>query len=222
MTQNHDSEAAGFVDAGALSAIVPGIPELYRQDLLSSTLLGQLAADKLFSRLTQSEQWYNRYFDTLGNLGWGFDHFSFKAFRPKSLTFTVEEVVLGLLEKKITVSEVALVEATMSSLRDLPDDDPRVIVFNERSHSLNDVNVQIIIQTSSVMWSAGIVFTTSQEVKRIFHEKLWTAQLGGDIQCRAQAATLNEAVYSQVRKSVNEKLGSKRNELILRLDIAPR
>ncbi|HWM90113.1 MAG TPA: hypothetical protein VN493_05050 [Thermoanaerobaculia bacterium] len=221
MLQGKDNQGeAGFVDSGILSAFVARVAELHRQDLLSSTLFGQLAADKLFSRMTQPEEWCQKYFETIEKVGWQIGSFRFNHVRPVSATFTVEEMALALLETKVTPAEIELARKTMRSLRELPEKDPRVVVFNGSSHSTNAVNVQISVRTPSVMVSAGLAFTTRQEVKRTLGEELLTAQLEGDILDFVQVGKLNEAVYSKVRESVIEKLGPRRKELILQLDIA--
>ena len=210
----------GYVDAGTLPAFVADVPELYRQDLLNSTLLGQLAADKLYSRTAQPQEWYKHYFATLGRVGWNCDTFDFKPLRLDTATFTFEEIALRLIAKKVTATELALATKALRSLRDLPDDDPRVIVFNGNTHSKSAVNAQVSVRTPSVMVNVGLVFTTGQEVTSLLVEEFETQRLDGDIQTLVQVTTLNELIYTTVRKSVIEKLGPRRKKLILELDIA--
>ncbi len=212
-------EASSFVDSGTLPVFCPDVPEPQRQDLLNSTLLGQLVADKRHARKTEPQEWYSEYFKTLGNLGWVFDSTTFKNIQPKVFKFTIEEIVMRLLRPKTSAEERALVQETMRSLRNLPDTDPHVIVFNDGTHSESSVNAQVSVRKSEVMVNVGVVFTTSQKLKSLLHEKLETKSLESDIQTIVQVATLNEAAYSDVRESVIQKLGSKRKELILELDI---
>jgi hypothetical protein len=219
MQNKRTPEATGFVDEGTLLTLCPDVPELQRQDLLSSTLFGQLAASKLFSRKVQPMEWYKKYFETLGTVGWRFDTSALEPLRPQSEMFTIEEIVMGLLKQKTSEGEYALAQETMHSLRDLPDADPRVIVFNDSTHSEYSVNIQVGVQRAEAMVNVGVVFTTSQELKSVFHEKLETKRLKDGIRAIVQVATLDEEVYSQVRESVVKKLGAKREELILELDL---
>jgi hypothetical protein len=49
--KNTVSQNAGFVDGGILLSFVSDVQALHRSDMLNSSLLAQLAADKQYSRL---------------------------------------------------------------------------------------------------------------------------------------------------------------------------
>lgn len=211
---------AGFVNAGNLLSFASTVPSLQRCDILNSILLAQLAADKKYSRIDNAEKWYGFYTDTLGQLTWQSRIFKFNEYTPHNNTFTLEDVVFSVFEKNITDDQLSLVKKTINTFRDLPNDDMRVELYDKLTHSLHIINVQVgVVNSLSVMSTVGIILKTKQEVERLFTGKFSVSMLDSKIITVLYSAALNEELYSSIREKVIDKLGLKRNELILDLDI---
>ena len=60
----------GFVDCGSLVSFTENLSEQNKEDVLNSTLLAQLAANKKYDRKTQHDEWYTFYMKVLENVGW--------------------------------------------------------------------------------------------------------------------------------------------------------
>jgi hypothetical protein len=60
-----DTTDSGYVDAGSLISFVAGVSAENRADILNSTLLAQLAANKQYNREQQTQEWYGMYREVL-------------------------------------------------------------------------------------------------------------------------------------------------------------
>jgi hypothetical protein len=212
-------ENAAYVDAGNLAPFVSALPALYQSDILDSTLLAQLAADKKYSRFDETGRWQEVYTSTLGQLYWHITSFSHRQHVPTEEMFSLEDLVLDSLRKIATAAELSLVKETIGRFKALSDDDERVLVYAEFTHSGRIVDLQVsVADRSSRQGSVSIVFETDQEIMRnLFEERFCVAKLVGEIRIWSMIATLNEESYGKIRQNVIEKLGSKRDSLILSL-----
>jgi hypothetical protein len=113
------------------------------------------------------------------------------------------------------------VKETIDTLRDLPNDDNRVDVFQKFGHSSHAVNVQVGVGNPSHMSTVGVVLKTKQQVERVFRERFSVPELDGAVETTLRIAALNEDVYETIRNEVIDRLGPRRmKELILDLDIS--
>ncbi|WP_375514223.1 hypothetical protein [uncultured Nostoc sp.] len=242
-----------FVDAGVLFSFITSAPQpkqtvQNQNDILDSTLLAQLAADKKYSRFQKSQDWYRYYTDTLGELGWDNPFFNFDDYFPKNKTFTLKDVVIHIFQKlandqKISNAELVLVEDTINIFNKLANDDKRVNIYNSFTNfvavdnsnasssdvnnpgeiiplkDLRTINLQVdVVDQSLNLASVGIILTTKQKIeKKLFTQGFLTSLVQGKITSVSYLASLNEGIYSQVRKQVIEKLGDKREQFILKL-----
>ena len=61
---------SAMVVAGSTVSFLPGMTKQQQEDVLDSTLLAQLAANKKHDREKQTDAWYQTYAEVLGNIGW--------------------------------------------------------------------------------------------------------------------------------------------------------
>lgn len=218
------SRATGFVDAGALFSFVPAVTDRSRSDVMDSVLLAQLAADKKLSRFTKPDDWYNFYVEILGDLTWQITAFRIEQLTPPGSTFTLEDIVLGGLQGIVTSEEIDIVRQTIRTFNELPEEDPRVSVYEEfsRSSSLSSFIVDLqagVTNGSSILSTVVIVLETEQEINGLFKETFLVPKLVGKVRTLSYRGALNEKAYASLRDAVIAKLGSKRSELILDLDV---
>jgi hypothetical protein len=179
-----------------------------------------LAADKKHSRFTEPEDWYSFYTNILGDLTWQIAAFQTEQYVPPGSAFTLEDVVLYVLRGIATGDEIDLVRETILTFNKLPDDDPRVLVYERLSHCSSIVDLQVgVTDGSSVLSALGVVLETEQEVQGLFTEEFLVARLVGKVRTLSYRGALNEKAYAPLRDSVITKLGSRRSELILDLDL---
>ena len=216
-----EGQKSAFVNGGSLTSFVSDLTAQHQSDVLNSTLLAQLAANKKFDREEQTVEWYKFYRNVLENVGWVIQAFDFTKFKASGATFTVDKVVLDLLASIASENEMEVVHETLHAFEALADEDNRLRIFDDQSHSLDKGNFQIAVASESggvvAMKMAAFHFTTSQHVTRV----LWFGFSSSktDLYHGAQQISLNEEIYGQVRSPVVDKLGENAHRFIHNLEI---
>lgn len=212
---------AGYVAGGSLVSFVAGVPEQNQRDVLNSTLLAQLAADKRFGREANPGDWYRFYVDVLGKSGWGVQGFDFQAYTSKKPSFTADEVVLEIAAATLTGNELAVITATLDALKKLPKEDGRLQLFDHSSRRERQGNFQIIVCNESdgdvAMKNMAFTFSSDENVTSVLFFTFASASTR--FRQAAQAQRLNQRLYASVRQSVLEKLGGNARASIADLDI---
>lgn len=211
----------GFVDSGSLVSFVSGIGKQNREDVLNSTLLAQLAANKKFNRQEQIEEWYQFYVDVLSKLGWVIQNFSFEKYRASGQTMEISSAILEVIGAILSESELEALKVVIGSLKQ-SSNAPWWEVFSNSSTSSEKGNMQIMPakedSSGQVVLALGSFhFTGKSETD----QWLWFKYSSSDISLYkgTQAATLNSQLYSKVRQAVIDKLGDNIKKSIGELEI---
>lgn len=215
------TEPSAAVVDGSLISFVANLPLQSQQDVLNSTLLAQLAANKQFDREKQTVEWYKFYRNVLENLGWVVQEFSFLKYHPSGNSFTVDQAVIKILEAIATGAEVAVVAATIGALKALGADSGPMVLWNSATSSVSAGNFQIGVANLSggvVMLKIGaFYFTTTQTTDSFLWFSYSSSQM--DLYHGGQPMNLNELVYAQVRQAVIDKLGDRATTFVADLPI---
>lgn len=212
---------AGYVDKGALVSFVAGVSAQNQSDVLNSTLLAQLAADKQFNRETQVLDWYGAYTNVLGKIGWTLQGLNWENYSASSTSFTVDKVVLELAAAALTGGEAAVVAATIEAAKSASSSSGPITLFNQSTHSDSQGNFQVSVCSENdgvvAMKNMAFTFSTSDNVTDVlvFH----FASAKTQFRQAAQAQSLNAAVYATVRAAIIDKLGNNAKSFIANLDI---
>lgn len=215
-----DEKSANVVD-GSLVSFVANLTSQNKSDTLNSTLLAQLAASKKFDRWKNTTDWYKFYTDVLQKVGWVFQEFNFQKYSAGGSTFTVDKVVVEVLAAIASGNEVAIAQETMNALKALSDGDKGMVLWNSNTTSAEAGNFQISVCAESngsvVMKNGSFYFTTSTTTSKF----LWFSYSGSNMSIfkNGTTMTLNQEIYSKVRKEIIDKLGSKAVEFVADLDI---
>lgn len=214
-------EPAGYVDDSSIVSFVSGLSDEHKSDVLNSTLLAQLAANKKYDRWKDTEKWYKFYVDVLGKVGWVIQGFKFTEHSGSGMTLKVQDVILKLLASIATENMILIVTETMEALKALKDDDGRLVLFDSQSQSLGKGNFQIAVASEvggNVATSIGAFYFNSKETKSRF---LWFNYSKSDIHFfeGCQSITLNEEVYAEVRDAVIKKLGDSAKTFVQDIEI---
>lgn len=210
-----------FVDGGSVVAFVAEVSGQNREDVLNSTLLAQLAADKKFNRETQVMDWYGFYTNVLGKLGWTQQGFNWKKYEATQMSFTMDKVVLDIAKAALTGQELLVIAAALDAMSKLPEQDGKLRLFNHSASSDTEGNFQISVCTETngavAMKTMAFFYNSEQQSTDVlffnFSSKSTNLQQSTNIQ------TLSPSVYGQVRNSVLEKLGKNAQDFVLELDI---
>ncbi|MFG1478829.1 hypothetical protein V5F53_09180 [Xanthobacter sp. V4C-4] len=218
----NDSEQSAQVNAGSLTSFTEKLSGQNKADVQNSTLFAQLAANKAFDRTLQAMDWYKKYTEVLGIIGWNQPAFAFDTYKSGGTTVRLDEAVLGILAAIATANEVAMVKATMVGLEGLKDDSKQMLIWDSNANSGSNGNFQIfpvdaLPNGDVVMVLDGMQFTASSSHYRF----LWWTWNSNSIQIQraANKFVLNESVYARVRQSIIDKLGDRAEQLVAEIEI---
>jgi len=214
-----DTEGSA-VDKGSMVSFVSGITPLHKSDVLNSTLLAQLGAEKKYNRFTQPMEFYSFYCAVLANVGWVVPTMVHQKFEPKGASFTVSQAVLEILAAIATGNELAILTATLNSLKD-PKNERQLSLFDSQSfpESLGTFQISPVGEDDGelVMALAALDFKAVRHVTRF----LWFSWESSSVTLTrsAQKCVLNEDVYGRVRQQVIDKLGDNAKKFIEDIEI---
>ena len=217
--EKEDKDSAAVVDGSAVS-FVAGVQGKVRTDVLNSTLLAQLAANKYADRFTDVMNWYKKYTEVLGKLGWVMQDFNFQRQGSSSVTLDLNSVVIGILGGLVASNGIAIITAVMQSLKDSSSEG--ALTFNLNSSYKDNANFQLGHVSQS---QDGLVAMSAAalEIHTSTHESGWwlwkVNTASASVQAASQTMTLDLDIYDQVRDIVRKKLGLSAGEYIKDLDI---
>ncbi len=216
------SETKGAaVDKGSLVSFVSGLSDTHKKDVLNSTLLAQLAADKKFNRFTATREWYTFYRTVLENVGWVVPSFAYRDYRPGGSSLVVSDAILEILSAIATGDEMKILRTTLESLKENPKNEKSLTLFDQQSFPDNVGTFQILPVGEDdgqvVMALAAMEFKSQRHVTRFLWFK-WES-VSTKLFQSAQKCVLNEEVYSRVRQDVIEKLGGNAQKFVHDIDI---
>jgi len=203
VTQSYEA----YVDHSSLVAFDREINDKYRNDVLNSQLLAQLAADKHAKR--ETIEWYRKYQEVLTSIGWIIKKSTSGKDEIVGNKMTVQKVILGILTTIIPgVNAVQLIGATLGALEGLAAKDGRIKLFEKSSHTEYAANFQV-----STSYEAGNGLETALCIICLTSEAKITSLIGVDLSSiqaklkyRTQIMELNENAYDAIREQINFKL----------------
>lgn len=218
-----EQPATGAVDGNIIASFVDGVTGQQKIDVLNSCLLAQLAANAKFRRAEQPVEWSQAYGTVLMNLAWVVPTFSFRNLRTSAQRFTIDQVILKLVQSFLTPDQISTLTAVMEAMKTLENEDRRFVIFERNAKKQSDGNFQInSIGTSAdgtlSMKFNAYAFDTNTEVTNI----LWFSFSGNNTSLKVSQSTfvLNEQVFARIREPIVEKLGNRAQDYIGGLELA--
>lgn len=221
-----DGKDEAFVDTGSLASFTSKLSGQSKEDVLNSTMLAQLHANKVADRYKDISGWYKIYMETLENIGWVISQsLNFTQFRTTSSSFKLSEVCLELI-KSLVGDDEAIIKDVATMFSALEESQGGLTFFDSKSFSPkggdSSGNFQVLAcskdQSGFVVANllGSYVNVKSSEENYFFFN--WKNE---DIKFFYAKDTLilNEDVYSVVRQKVIDKLGKYATDYIHNLDI---
>lgn len=134
----------GFVDCGSLVSFTENLSGQNKEDILNSTLLAQLAADKKYNRETQHDEWYKFYMKVLERVGWVEQNLTFDQYKSKQSSFEISEVVIELLVSLVGEGNPQMIDVVKKTLEALKNSSATIKLFGSNSSSTKSGNFQIV------------------------------------------------------------------------------
>ncbi len=217
-----DGAAAAFVDAGSAVTFVEGISVERQNDVLDSTLLAQLAANKKYDRERQTEQWYGYYREVLENLGWVVGGFGFQRYEASGTSVRMDKAALEIIKAAATGNELAILTAALDALDKANPDSDQIVLFDANGSQGEGGNFQLATAqqdtSGNVAMALGAFYFKADEHKGRFLFWSWSTQ-SINFYFSTQRVVLNERIYATVRQAVIDKLGRTRQDFVAGIDI---
>lgn len=212
----------GFVDGGSLVSFSSVTNQQRKKDVLNSTLLSQLAANKKYNRFTNPSDWYAFYRKVASEVGWVTQSFKpFERYASFPNEFTISDVVINAFSGALKVDEGEK-RALKDTIESLEKSKSALTLFESNSIESNRGNFQILACTvdknEQVSVShLGCYFQSTEIKDNYFFAKREKQDI--TLQMSAEVLILNEDVYDQVREEVNQKLGNRVTRFLSHLNL---
>ncbi len=217
------TEAA--VNVGALLGFVDGVSVQDKDDVLYSVQLAQFGASGAFDRFTETQAWYGKYTEILENLGWATEQMAFSRFDQQEGEFRMDQAALAVITAIATQGQLGVLQASMSALGKLAEDDGAIRLFDFHSSVQGSGNFQLgAVQRSAngalTMALGAFYFRSVDERRRFLFFKWGSRQL--HFWTAAQRMTLNADFYARRRADVLARLEADAPKYIANLKLGGR
>ncbi|MGW1410082.1 hypothetical protein [Streptomyces sp. NPDC002403] len=216
-------EEGGFVEGASLVSFVADLSAQNRNDVLASTLLAQLAADKKYEDDPKNMKgWYDYYQYVLRHSYWDAQEWDFNEVHESSSMFGVQKVMLDVITAMVTGDELAVVRKTIEALDKLPKDDDRIKLWDSQTHSSNTGKFQAAVATETkgavALAIGGFSFTCHKRVDQLLWFKFESSD--ADFYQAHQTATLFSDEYAKhARQKILDKLGDRFDQFIDEIEL---
>jgi len=221
------SGKSAAVNAGSLTSFVEGLDGQDKADVMNSTLLAQLAANNAYDRYKQPLNWFKFYSNVVQNV-WNRDHIirmlpEFVSYTSGGATVNIDQAVLKNLGALCAGNEIAVVKATMDSLKKQAAGSPQITIWDANASHGTAGNFQILrcvkASENALFMLMGATQFTARTSRGGF---LWWTWSSSEIEIKtaAQILVLDVNIYGKFfRDPVRNKLGDRAQTFIADLPI---
>lgn len=210
-----------YFDNKSVISFVSNVSGANRQDVLNSTLIAQLAANKKFPNHDQIIEWYGVYVDVLSNIGWSIQGKDFSHYETTKDLIEIENVIIDIITSAIGGNFIGIITQTLTAIKNLSNTDNKIIAFEKNTHSLNKGSFQVALAVETngqvSMGLGGFMLSTENVIKQILIYK--SSKSSTELDYASMQCTLNTDTYALVRKDIIEKLGEGASKYIAEIEI---
>jgi hypothetical protein len=214
-------EEQSFLSSKSLVSFASEVSEQNRKDILNSTLLAQLAANKKYPDEEQILDWYKEFIKVLGNLGWVVEAADFSTFQAKGSVFELQNVIIDILTTAFGGGYIVVIKKTLEAIKGLSDANGTITAFEKNTQAVSKGAFQIALaveENETVSLQLGTFLLNSKnEIKHILFFKSTSEQTQLDYCSRK--ATLASEIYGKARQAIVDKLGDRVTNYVTEIDI---
>ncbi len=215
-------EERAYVDAGSTVSFVGNLSVDRQHDVLNSTLLAQLAANKKFDREQRTQEWYEYYRSVLENLGWVVTNFGFQRYTEAGASLRLDKTALSLIGAIASGNELAVLTKALDVLKNADPDSKEATIFDVNGSTGENGNFQIAScsqdPSGNVQSAFGAFYFKASETHGRFLFWSWTTK-SINFYFSTQSVALNEQIYATVRQAVIDKLGTNAKTFVAGIEI---
>jgi hypothetical protein len=195
-------------------AFVKEVTPEQRNDVVNASLLAQLVAKKAVpdpKTLPQVLAWFDKYFDTLSQIGFATQDMGFAEYTAGGDTFQAHQAILDVAATLLAGSPgaIVIVKKTLEALQKMDADSPWITLFHRESQSANTARVQMSIvedDTNGGFLLSTIAFGLEAEKKvtQVLFFRFQKNRL--KLRHHMGKATISPDVLAGVRDQVRQKI----------------
>ncbi|KAI0326057.1 hypothetical protein GY45DRAFT_1437960 [Cubamyces sp. BRFM 1775] len=210
------------VNGGATVSYVANLEGQMKADVINSTLLAQLAADKKYPGrpMNKMKEWYDSYRDVLAKVGWNLQHFHMTEMGNANSYGSVDKLLLQVAASYLSGNELALFTSMITALKDSKNSNA-VKLFDSKAGYFNDASFQVGVASNSggnAIFKIGTYqYNSSDKITSVLFFTFGSSKVS--FFAGNQTMVLNENVYAQVRTMVLKKLGDNAVTLVKEIEI---
>ena len=218
-----EGEDQAFLSDKSIVSFVSAVNGQNRKDILNSTLLAQLAANKKSPIEQDLTGWYKRYIDVLRNIGWVVENAEINNYEVREKVFEVEHVIIDILSASFGAGYIALIKKTLESLKQMSEqNDGRIKVFEKNTQSISKGCFQMALadeENDALSMKLGtFLLTSTNQIKQILFVKIKRDET--KLEYASSQATLDTELYSMAaRDAVIHKLSQDITDYIAEIEI---
>jgi hypothetical protein len=211
-----------MVVASDIVSFVKGVSSERRQDIVNSSLLAQLVANKKVPDKTNIIQWYNAYFDVLENIGWVIQDRSFSSYTEEADGLEAHEAIIKVASVFLGAAPAALavVISTLEALKSMDSSKPWMTIFDRESKKAKTGHFQIALaeQGDNDQFLVSLMaFSLKAEstLTQILFFKIRNDEV--ELEKCSGKVTINDKVLSSIRDLVSQKIAAHTSDYIAKL-----
>jgi hypothetical protein len=211
-----------MVVASDIVSFVKGVSNERRQDIVNSSLLAQLVANKKVPDKTNIIQWYNAYFDVLENIGWVIQDRSFSSYTEEADGLEAHEAIIKVASVFLGAAPAALavVISTLEALKSMDSSKPWMTIFDRESKQAKTGHFQIALaeQGDNDQFLVSLMaFSLKAEstLTQILFFKIRNDEV--ELEKCSGKVTINDKVLSSIRDLVSQKIAAHTSDYIAKL-----
>lgn len=207
----NQNKSQALIVGSEIVSFVKGVTEERRRDIVNSTLLAQLVANKKVRDGSKIFPWYDAYFSTLENIGWVAQTRQMVQHHEQADNFEAHEAILAVATSLLGPGAAALpiIKATLDALKNMKENSPWITLFQRESQHANTSRFQVALADED---PAGQLLVTLMafglEAKSTFTQVLFFKFKSNEVEIKHSSGkiTMNAAVLAAVRALVEQKI----------------
>jgi hypothetical protein len=211
-----------MVVASDIVSFVKGVSNERRQDIVNSSLLAQLVANKKVPDKKNIIEWYNAYFDVLENIGWVIQDRSFSSYTEEADGLEAHEAIIKVASVFLGAAPAALavVISTLEALKSMDSSKPWITIFDRESKQAKTGHFQIALaeQGDNDQFLVSLMaFSLKAEstLTQILFFKIRNDEV--ELEKCSGKVTINDKVLSSIRDLVSQKIAAHTSDYIAKL-----
>ena len=211
-----------MIVASDIVSFVKGVSNERRQDIVNSSLLAQLVANKKVPDKKNIIEWYNAYFDVLENIGWVIQDRSFSSYTEEADGLEAHEAIIKVASVFLGAAPAALavVISTLEALKSMDSSKPWMTIFDRESKQAKTGHFQIALaeQGDNDQFLVSLMaFSLKAEstLTQILFFKIRNDEV--ELEKCSGKVTINDKVLSSIRDLVSQKIAAHTSDYIAKL-----